>query len=251
MSFSLQDAADILQKSKRAVALTGAGISVESGIPPFRGKGGLWETMDPMEFAHIRAFHRNPARVWDVLLRTMKDVLEKAHPNAAHKALCDLENKGKMMGIITQNIDGLHQAAGSREVIEFHGSFARILCTDCGRTQSLTNLILEKLPPLCSCGGILRPDCVFFGENIPEQAMRRAKKLTLSCDLMLVIGTSAEVWPAAELPHMAKASGAVVLEINPAPTPLSSEIADGFLRGSAGDILPRLVAALGTAPGPR
>lgn len=244
MEISLQEAAGILHHSRFAVALTGAGISVESGIPPFRGKGGLWEKMDPMEVAHIRAFRQNPGRVWDVLLRSMKNILEKASPNAGHKALFHLEKTGKLKGIITQNIDGLHQKAGNRNVIEFHGSFAKILCTECGNHLALTALQLETLPPLCSCGGVLRPDCVFFGEAIPKEAMERAKELSLSCDLMLVIGTSAEVWPAAELPQLARASGARILEINPEPTPLSSGISHGLLRGSAAVLLPRLVDAL-------
>ncbi|TYT74912.1 SIR2 family NAD-dependent protein deacylase [Desulfobotulus mexicanus] len=241
MEISLEKAAELLKKSRNTVALTGAGISVESGIPPFRGKGGLWETMDPMEFAHIRAFRNNPEKVWDLLLRTMKDVLEKARPNPAHHALADMEKTGKLEAIITQNIDGLHQAAGNKKVIEFHGSFARIICTDCHRSLPIQELFLEELPPLCTCGGILRPDCVFFGENIPEDALYTAQEYSISCDLMLVIGTSAEVWPAADLPRMAKNRSALILEINPEPTSLTP-ISDGLLRGRAGELLPQLVA---------
>ncbi|TWI73283.1 NAD-dependent deacetylase [Desulfobotulus alkaliphilus] len=241
MEMSLEKASELLKKSKKTVALTGAGISVESGIPAFRGKGGLWETMDPMEFAHIRAFRKDPGKVWDVLLRTMKDVLEKAFPNPAHKALADMEENGKLEAIITQNIDGLHQAAGSKRVIEFHGSFARIICSHCHRSLPIQELFLEELPPLCSCKGILRPDCVFFGENIPEDALYAAQEHSMTCDLMLVIGTSAEVWPAADLPRVAKNRGALVLEINPEPTSLTP-ISDGLLRGQAGELLPQLVA---------
>ncbi|MCW7754522.1 NAD-dependent deacylase [Desulfobotulus sp. H1] len=243
MNLSMEEVFAITNRSHRIVALTGAGISVESGIPPFRGKGGLWETMNPMEFAHIRSFRKDPARVWDILLRTMKDTLDKARPNPAHEALFQLEQTGRLQGIITQNIDGLHQAAGNRCVVEFHGSFAKIRCTKCDRTLGIQQLSLTQLPPLCACGGVLRPDCVFFGENIPEETMIKARELTLSCDLMLVVGTSAEVWPAAELPHMAKAAGARIIEINPEPTSLTLH-SDGLLQGQAGRLLPKLLAMM-------
>ncbi len=232
----IHQAAEILAAKKNVVALTGAGISVESGIPPFRGKGGLWEKIDPMKYAHIDAFIKDPAEVWDVLIKSMKEVLDRARPNAAHKALFRLERAGILKTIITQNVDGLHQAAGSKDVIEFHGSFAVQRCMDCHATFETGSLKLDSLPPMCQCGGILRPDVVFFGELIPPNHLKRSQLLAAGCDAMLVIGTSATVEPAAYMPVIAKRSGAVVIEVNPEPTPLT-RLADMALMGKAGKVM--------------
>jgi NAD-dependent deacetylase len=239
-----QQAVDLITSARRTLALTGAGISVESGIPPFRGKGGLWEKFDPMQYAHIDAFEKNPAKVWQFLFLHMKQVLEKAQPNDGHHGLRALERIGRLQAVITQNVDGLHQKAGQRDVIEFHGSFAIQRCSRCQRTCASDRILLDNLPPRCECGGIWRPDVVMFGELIPFDSLRRAQTLASACDLMLVIGTSATVEPAASLPVLAKHNGARIIEINPEKTPLSSRISDVTLLGEAGDIMRRLAAAV-------
>ena len=230
--------------TRKAVALTGAGISIESGIPPFRGPGGLWERMDPMEVAHIDAFRRNPARVWQLLLTGMQTVLSAARPNAGHTGLARLEQWGYLRSVITQNVDGLHQAAGSRDVIEFHGTFAWQRCMDCGSRCETGRVDLARIPPRCDCGGIYRPDCVFFGEMIPPQHLTRSQQLVSHCEVLLVVGTSATVQPAAMMPLLARESGARVVEINPEATPLTSRISDDFIQGGAGEVLEAIVACI-------
>jgi NAD-dependent deacetylase len=244
MESEIESAAQKLKDADFVVALTGAGISVESGIPPFRGKGGLWEKIDPVEFAHIDSFLRNPGKVWEVLIKGMKEVLDPAQPNAGHLSLARMEQMGKLRTIITQNVDGLHQSAGSTDVIEFHGNFAWQHCSDCGWRIETARVDLSSLPPRCSCGGILRPECVFYGEMIPPQHLARSHRLSASCDLMMVIGTSAEVQPAATLPVIAKQNGASVIEINPESTHLTGHVSDLFIRGGAGEVLRSVVDRL-------
>ncbi len=231
-------------RSQRVVALTGAGISVESGIPPFRGKGGVWETIDPMEFAHIDAFMRNPEKVWRVLIMAIKKCLDKAMPNAGHVGLADLEGRGHLTTVITQNVDGLHQLAGNTDVIEFHGTFATLRCLDCGCKTPARDIDLAIIPPRCACGGIYRPDCIFFGELIPVDALARSQALAAACEVMLVVGTSAMVQPAAFMPVIARDNGAVVIEINPEPTPLTGAVSDFLISGKAGAVMRRLVDAV-------
>jgi NAD-dependent deacetylase len=239
-----QRAARDIAAARRIVALTGAGISVESGIPPFRGPGGLWEKIDPMEYAHIEAFLKNPGKVWRVLIADLKTTLEQARPNDGHRGLARLEALGKLQTIITQNVDGLHQQAGSRDVIEFHGNFAWLQCLACGARVETVGLDLAQIPPLCPCGGIYRPECVFFGEMIPPESLSRSRRVSSRCDLMLVVGTSATVQPAAFMPLIAKEAGARVIEINYEPTPLTGRVADYTLLGRAGDAMNRILAAL-------
>lgn len=239
----LAEIAQILSEAEDIVSLTGAGISVESGIPPFRGKGGVWERFDPLEFAHIDRFIENPEKVWNLFLREFRDTLSKARPNDAHRALAQLETMGLLKAIITQNVDSLHQEAGSREVIEFHGNFATLSCLECGTSYRMLDVQLDPCPPRCECGGILRPDCVFYGESIPPEALERAFKLAESCDVMLVIGTSADVQPAAFLPRSAKEAGATVIEINLDSTPLST-YCDHSISGQAGSVLNRLLSLM-------
>jgi len=236
----IEKAAEAIVRGRRTVALTGAGISVESEIPPFRGKGGLWEKYDPMEYASIDAFLRNPEKVWRVLLMATIDHLRKAVPNRGHLGLARLEAAGRLRTVITQNVDGLHQRAGSGDIIEFHGSFASFRCLRCNRTTGLADIDLSVLPPPCECGGIYRPDCVFFGEMIPPHHLERSHSLAGRCDVMLVVGTSATVQPAADLPLVAKQAGAVIIEVNPEKTPLTRRISDIFLKGKAGDVMDRL-----------
>ena len=237
-------AAEDLAAAGKVTALTGAGISTESGIPPFRGKGGLWERFDPMEIAHIDAFMRDPAKVWTILIKEMKAIMDTAEPNDAHKGLARLEEMGKLETIITQNVDGLHQAAGNSDVIEFHGTFAWQRCMDCSQKYETRKVDISEIPPRCSCGGILRPDAVFFGEMIPQDAMWRSRKIASDCDVMLVVGTSAVVQPAALMPVIAKESGAKVVEINPERTPLTDEISDYLIMGGAGDVMNQIIEKL-------
>lgn len=232
----IQQTAEALVQARHLVALTGAGVSIESGIPPFRGPGGLWEKMDPMEVAHIDAFRRDPEKVWKLLIKGMQEVLSEARPNAGHAGLARLEQWGYLQSVITQNVDGLHQAAGSLDVIEFHGNFAWQRCQNCGSRCKTREVDLSRIPPRCSCGGIYRPDCVFFGEMIPPQHLARAHQLVARCDILLVVGTSATVQPAAMMPLLAKETGARVIEINPAPTPLTGRVSDYLIQGGAGAV---------------
>lgn len=236
--------AEYLLSSKKTVALTGAGISVESGIAPFRGPGGLWEKLDPMEYAHISALHDNPEKVWKNLIAEMTGVLKRAEPNAGHLGLARLEVMDLLHTVITQNIDGLHQKAGNTDVIEFHGNFAWLSCMECGTSQDATELELDEIPPRCKCGGIYRPDCVFFGEMIPPEALNRSQKESEECDVMLVVGTSATVQPAAYMPVVARRNGAKVIEVNPESTPLTGSISHLLVRGSAGEAVSEIVSAV-------
>jgi len=242
MQSLIRKTAEALVQTRNAVALTGAGISIESGIPPFRGPGGLWERIDPMEVAHIDAFRRNPEKVWRLLLKGMQEFLTAARPNAGHTGLARLEQWGYLRSVITQNVDGLHQAAGSRDVIEYHGSFAWQRCMACGRRRETHRVDLTRIPPRCDCGGVYRPDCVFFGELIPPQHLERSHQLVARCDILLVIGTSATVQPAALMPILARESGARVVEINPEPTPLTGRVSDYLLQGGAGEICSAILA---------
>jgi NAD-dependent deacetylase len=233
-------AKDILG-SQKTIALTGAGISVESGIPDFRSAGGLWSKYDPEEYAHISAFRSNPAKVWQMIKEMMELVLG-AEPNPAHSALAELEQMSLLSSVITQNVDGLHQRSGSKEVIEFHGSNQWLVCLRCGYRQEATSFSFEDIPPRCpQCSSILKPDVVFFGEPIPGEAQARAFEEARTCDVVLVVGTSAVVYPAAGIPTLAKQNGATVVEINMEPTALTGFISDYLIQGPAGTILPKIV----------
>jgi len=233
-------ARDIIQ-SKKTIAFTGAGISVESGIPDFRGAQGLWQKYDPDEYAHIHAFYSNPDKVW-LMLKDMFSLVMTAKPNPAHIGLAELERMGLLSSIVTQNVDGLHQAAGSKNVIEFHGSHRTLSCLKCSRKVDGTSLTMEDLPARCPhCSSLLKPDVVFFGEPIPWEAQTMSFKESKSCNAVLVVGTSAVVYPAASIPVMAKDGGATVIEINMESTPLTHQISDYLICGSAGEIVPAIV----------
>lgn len=235
----ITQAAETLWKSKRNVALTGAGISVESGIPDFRSPGGLWQRYDIMEYGTISAFESNPKKVWK-MLADMEDVVRKAVPNAAHKALGRLEQLGYLHAVITQNIDNLHQEGGSSNVIEFHGNSKQLVCLWCHRKYDAL-AIAGQMPPVCACGQYLKPDVILFGEAIPQDALNRSFDLTSTCRALLVIGTSAQVTPASTIPSVAKKSGAAVIEVNLEPSVLTQSVSDIFLQGRAGAIMPALV----------
>jgi NAD-dependent deacetylase len=237
----IQKAAKDIVDSRKTIALTGAGISVESGIPDFRGAGGLWSRYDPEEYAHIGAFRANPEKVWQMLKEMMELVLG-AEPNPAHIALAELEGMGLLSSVITQNVDGLHQRAGSKEVIEFHGSNRWLVCLACGDRREAVSFSFEDIPPRCpQCSAILKPDVVFFGEAIPWEVQTRSFAEARQCDVVLVVGTSAVVYPAAGIPTTAKQNGATVIEINMEPTPLTGLVSDYLIQGSAGQILPKIV----------
>jgi len=244
MNDLIRQAAKDIFYAKSVAALTGAGISVESGIPPFRGKGGIWEKIDPMEFAHIDSFLKDPAKVWNILIKEMKQVIDQGKPNDAHKGLAKLEKMGIAMTIITQNVDGLHQLAGSTDVIEFHGTFAWQRCMKCEKRCETAKIDISQIPPRCECGGIYRPDCVFFGEMIHTHDLIRSREVAGQCDVMLVIGTSAVVDPAAYMPVIAKKNGAKIIEINPEKTPLTANTSDYIIMGKAGEIMNNILTEI-------
>ncbi|MBI5860346.1 MAG: NAD-dependent deacylase [Nitrosarchaeum sp.] len=210
-----------LRDAKKIVFVTGAGISQESGIPTFRGKDGLWRNYDPMKLATIDAFYDNPELVWEWYNERRKNIFS-AEPNLGHIAIAELEKFVKVV-VLTQNIDGLHQKAGSTEVLELHGSIVKIKCTICDfRSEILTEFV--DMPPLCKCGNILRPDVVWFGESVPQEIWQQAMIHASKCDVMIVVGTSLVVSPANTLPIYAKQNKAILIEINPEKTIMSSDI---------------------------
>jgi NAD-dependent deacetylase len=241
MTDSFEKAAEIILASELTLALTGAGISVESGIPDFRSAEGLWAKFDPAEYATIQAFRANPEKIWE-MLREMDKVVSRAKPNMAHKGMGELERMGCLHCIITQNIDNLHQAGGSKDVIEYHGNASTLSCLWCGRKYLATDKRDENLPR-CECDKILKPDVIFFGEAIPEEAMNRSFQLASSATALLVVGTSAVVSPVNTIPAIVKRNGGKIIEINIEKTNLTNSVTDIFFQGNAGDIIPQLVTA--------
>ncbi len=229
-----------LRESQYTVVFTGAGISVESGIPPFRGPNGLWTKYDP-RCIEINYFLQNPRDSWRKMKEIFFDSMEGAQPNTAHLALARFEEAGYVHWLITQNIDFLHQRAGSTKVTEFHGSIGSLHCLACGMKVLTSDLSWEPFPPVCQeCGSIIKPDFVFFGEDIPEKALSTSFSEAEKAELMLIIGTAGEVVPAAMLPTIAKRKGARIVEINLAPSRYTEGISDIFLQGSAAAVMSRL-----------
>jgi NAD-dependent deacetylase len=212
MASVFKEVAELMAGLKHCVALTGAGISAESGIATFRSKGGLWEKYDPMIYASIEAFREDPAKYWTIRGEFIRDY-DTYQPNKAHLALAELEKMGIVQHVITQNIDGLHKKAGSKSVTEIHGSLRETYCLQCGR-EFLAPHVPQGMPPYCECGGVLKPNTVLFGEQLPEAALETAYHQSATCKLMLVIGTSAVVQPAASLPALAQQQGAKIVEVN-------------------------------------
>ena len=235
----LVQARDWIENARSIAVLTGAGISAESGIPTFRGPGGLWKQYRPEDLATPQAFARDPALVWE-WYDWRRQRVSAAQPNAGHRALAVLESRGAPFTLVTQNIDGLHRGAGSRNIIELHGSLFRLRCLACGREEENHTVPLSPLPPRCSCGGMLRPAVVWFGEALPADAIQQAIRAAEQCDVFLVCGTSAVVYPAAALPDRAISAGARVIEVNLEPTPFTG-YAHVSLRGKCGDLLPQLI----------
>ena len=227
-----------IRDAKKIVCITGAGISQESGIPTFRGKDGLWRNYDAMKLATINAFYDNPKLVWEWYNERRKNIFS-AEPNLGHKAIAELEKFVKVV-VLTQNIDGLHQRAGSTEVLELHGSIVKIKCTVCDfKSEILTEFI--DIPPLCKCGNILRPDVVWFGESLPKEIWQQAIIHASKCDMMMVIGTSLVVSPANTLPIYAKQNKAILIEINPEKTIISLEM-DLSIRNTNVMTLPEFIS---------
>ena len=228
-----------LREAGRIAVLTGAGISAESGIPTFRGTNGLWRKYRPEELASPSAFRRDPGLVWE-WYDWRRGLVADTEPNPGHFALARLERSAADFTLITQNVDGLHDRAGSQNILKLHGDIWQVLCTGCSRRSRNTRVPLPELPPRCSCGGLLRPDIVWFGESLPQDVLQAAWSTSEAADVFMVIGTSALVQPAASLPLVAKESNACLIEINMEETALSPH-ADISLHGAAGELLPLLI----------
>jgi NAD-dependent deacetylase len=240
-------AASLLRSARFAVALTGAGVSSESGLDTFRGGGGFWKKFPPERYATLSAFRRNPEQCWKLFLELGR-LIERAEPNRAHRILAAWEARGLLKAVITQNVDGLHQRAGSRHVVEFHGSHRRLECLACGAGAEAPAAGETREAPRCSCGAVMKPAVVLFEEAIPARALEEARHLSEACDCLLVIGTSAAVAPASHIPGAVKAprparpGGGAVIEINPEKTFLSAS--DAALRAPASEALARLDSLL-------
>lgn len=239
---SIKEVAKLMsdRKSSQCVALTGAGISAESGIPTFRSRGGLWEKYDPAVYASIDVFRKDPSKYWTIRGDFIRNY-NNYQPNNGHLALAELETMGIVKNVITQNIDGLHKKAGSENVIEIHGSLREIYCLNCRRLYTAPD-VPEGTPPYCeSCGGVLKPNTVLFGEQLPPDALLNAQRESVMCRAMLVIGTSANVYPAAAMPDLARQNGAAIIEIN---IERAFPYVDYFLGEKAGRVLPKIVAEI-------
>jgi len=230
---NIKKAIDAIRSAKNVVAFTGAGISVESGIPPFRGDDGLWAQYDPM-ILDLQYYTQNAEKSWPIIKELFFDFFGNAKPNAAHLALAKLEHKGILKSIITQNIDNLHQEAGNTEVYEFHGNSVQFVCMQCGVFHKRKDIELTNEPPKCSkCGGLLKPDFIFFGEGIPEDAMQNSLLAAQTADVFLIIGTTGEIMPASQIPYLAKQNNATIIEINIAKSKFTDAITDIFIQEKA------------------
>jgi NAD-dependent deacetylase len=236
-----------VQESKNIVLFTGAGFSAESGIPTYRGNDGLWEKYDPEKYANINYFYQDPSYYWNFFKEVRSPVLQKAKPNLAHKSIAKLESLGKIKSVITQNIDGLHKEAGSKNILELHGNTRIFSCLKCKTEFSMdqvNKLLEEGLPPECSeCGGLIRPQVVFFGESLDPIILFRAEKDSSEADLFIAAGSSLVVQPAASLPLIAKNNGAKLAIINIDPTPLDSR-ADLVIHISVSEVFGKIVTEL-------
>jgi len=235
----LDQARELLAQATSVAVLTGAGISAESGVPTFRGVGGLWKEHKPEELATAEAFGKDPRLVWE-WYNWRRELIAKAVPNPGHKALVQLEIRKPRFTLITQNVDGLHDLAGNGKILKLHGDIWRMRCTTCGANFPNRRVPLPKIPPHCACGGLARPGVVWFGEPLPDGMMKEAEHAVAAAQVVLVVGTSAVVFPAASLIPFAKQAGAKVIEINTEPT-AATKMVDCALQGPAGELLPKLL----------
>ena len=245
---SIARAAELLSSARRGLALTGAGASAESGIPTFRGEGGLWTKYDPVKVSSIDSFLADPISYWSVS-KERGSIALAATPNPGHVALASLEATGHLVAVATQNTDGLHQASGSRRVIELHGSGRNVQCLECGNVEARVDVqkrLGVEMPPRCvRCGGtFLKPTVVLFGEPMPADAVQDAFELAKGTDVMLVVGSSLVVYPAAEIPLVAVRAGAPMIVVNAEPTPYD-RLAEVVIHGRSGEVLPEIVALIG------
>lgn len=241
MTSKISEARTFLRGAERIAVLTGAGISAESGVPTFRGPQGLWKQFRPEDLATPGAFARDPELVWE-WYDWRRGIIAHIQPNRGHMALAELERRASQFTLVTQNVDGLHRQAGSRSVFEIHGSIWKLRCVSCSR-EWIDRSVPLNIPPRCECGGMARPGVVWFGENLAPEIWNAAEKAVQSCDLLLVVGTSAVVYPAAGLVPLARSAGAKIIEINVEGTAMSA-LVDCALVGRAGETLPQLVTAL-------
>lgn len=233
---------DRLERAQRILFFTGAGVSAESGVATFRASGGLWSKFKPEELASMAAFLANPQMVWE-WYQARRDVILNVEPNPGHRAIAELQDLVARVSVVTQNIDGLHAAAGSREVIELHGNIRRNFCQRCGLRYDDQTLLTMKEVQTCACGGKIRPDVVWFGEMLPEAAFDLAERRARAADILFSVGTSSIVFPAASIPVMARENGAYVVEVNPEETPLT-HVAHEAIREKSGTALPEIVRKL-------
>jgi NAD-dependent deacetylase len=238
---------DKIINAQRIAVLTGAGISAASGVPTFRGKDGLWKNYKPEDLATCEAFLKNPQLVWE-WYSWRRDLIKKVKPNAAHYALVELEKYFSEVSIITQNVDNLHILAGSRKVIELHGNIMRNKCSVCAQPYFGEFDSMLSIPRCSYCGALIRPEVVWFGEMLPENAIRAAREIILTCDILFVVGTSSVVEPAASLPFLAKSANGYIIEVNPENTPLSDH-ADECIRIPSAQFFPQLIESIGLTRG--
>ena len=243
MTTAIHTAAERIRSAKHVTAFTGAGISVESGIPPFRGAGGLWNRYDPRSL-DIEYFIAMPEESWRVIREIFYDLFLGARPNGAHFALARMEQSSMLQAIITQNIDSLHQAAGSETVYEFHGNARMLVCLDCYERLPAHTEIFEVLPPRCPCGGLYKPDFVFFGEQIPEPARTLSFLEATLADVFILVGTTGEVMPANLIPEDAHRRGVFIIEINTEPSLYTDRVTDLYIEGRASETLEALAELL-------
>ncbi len=233
---SLIRAADAIRGSGFTMVFTGAGISVESGVPPFRGEHGIWNQYDPRTL-ELNFFLTDPFTSWTVIRELFYHFFGNARSNPAHVAIARLEQEGLVQCVVTQNIDNLHQQAGSREVYEFHGNSQKLVCLACRQYYTPADIDFAALPPRCECGGLIKPDFIFFGENIPMHAYENSVNAARQAEVVLIIGSTGEVMPAAQMPYIAKQNGAYIIEINPERSNFTRSITDLHLEGKAGETM--------------
>jgi NAD-dependent deacetylase len=236
---SLQQAAEAVRGSDYTMVFTGAGISVESGVPPFRGEHGIWNQYDPRTL-ELNFFLTDPATSWSVIRELFYHFFGSARSNPAHIAIARLEQQGQIQCVVTQNIDNLHQQAGSQEVYEFHGNSQKLVCLSCRQYYTPNDIDFDALPPRCACGGLIKPDFIFFGESIPMEAYQNSVNAARQAEVVLIIGSTGEVMPAAQMPYIAKQNGAFIIEVNPEQSNFSRSITDLHLQGRAGETMTML-----------